>query len=95
MPADISSSGASENSMTLKIIGNVGRSSAILYRFQLLIFGKKKACFSSFLQDFFFCQVFRNLSDCSWNKVYNDSGKICIPETDERAAIVQDNISIK
>lgn len=36
MLADISSSGATKNGMTLKIIGNVGRSSTILYRFQVL-----------------------------------------------------------
>jgi len=36
MLADISSSGVSKNGMTLKIIGNVGRSSTILYRFWLL-----------------------------------------------------------
>lgn len=58
MLADISSSGATENGMTLKIIGNVGRSSTILYRFQVLnILEEKKKeeknpVFYSFPQDF-------------------------------------------
>lgn len=53
MLADISSSGATKYDMTLKIIGNVGRSSTILYRFQVLnILGEKKAVFYSFPQDF-------------------------------------------
>lgn len=53
MHADISSSGATKNGMTLKIIGNVGRSSTILYRFQVLnILEEKKLVFILFLKIF-------------------------------------------
>lgn len=75
MLADISSSGATENGMTLKIIGNVGRSSTILYRFQVLNIleekkkEEKKTCFL-FFSPRFSCQFFRNLSDCSWSEVH-------------------------
>lgn len=49
MLADISSSGVTENGMTLKIIGNVGRSSTVLYGFQVLnILEEKKLVFVLF-----------------------------------------------
>lgn len=58
MLADISSSGATENAVTLNIIGNVGRSSTILYRFQVLnILEKKEAGFCCFPQDFLVSSV--------------------------------------
>lgn len=78
MLADISSSGATKYGMTLKIIGNVGRSSTILYRFQVLnILEEKKPWFLFFSLRFFF-QLFGNVSDCSWSKIHIDSGKAWI-----------------
>lgn len=82
MLADISSSEASKNTTTLKIIENVGRSSTVLYGFWLFSIWEVQSlfCFVFFyLQDF--CHFFKNLMDCSRNKVRIYSGKAFIPES--------------
>lgn len=88
MLADISSSAASKNGMTLEMLADLQHFLQVL----AIKYLRSKRFF--FFSPRFSCHFLKNLTDSSWNKVHINSGKACIPETCKRALSIQYDVGM-